>query len=219
MVRAEGADGHVSFRTLSAQGELQDIFYSSSKKSLPITVNPDVRSPYYDYTGPLAGLAFFRLVAGPDGKPVPQPVGQVDLTALGKRPLLLFMPNPGKPGTYLVRGFSDTSADVPPGGYRFINLTVRQIGIVLGDKKVVIPPDGDAIMVNEASGGRAVTQVLVYGLIGDVAKAVYSSIWSYNVKFRHVIIVAPSDENPSGVLVKCLPESVNNIPKDEPSVQ
>ena len=206
---------HVKFRTLGAGVAADDLFYSTGGKAHPVQVDTESRSVYYEYSGPVTGLSFFRLVPGPDGKPVPQTVALADLTGAGNRPLLVFMKNPDQADALLVRGFPDSVKDIPPGGYRFLNFTACQIGIILGTEKMVIKPGGSAIMQMNPPNGRLVSQVMLYGLLDNVAKPVYSNIWAFDAKVRQIVLVTPTNMSVTGGEVKCLSESVENISADD----
>jgi hypothetical protein len=213
-IHAAEPAGGVFFRTLGMDSITGEIYYRSGGKDLAVAVDSQCRSVYYGYNGPLAELVFFRLVPGTDGKPVPQAVGSVNLSGLGKRPLLLFIPQANKPGAYVVRGFEDSSRDVAPGGYRFVNLTACRIGVTLGPEKLLIPANGEGVLASKPNGGGAASQVVVYGIIDQAPLAVYSSIWTYNAKRRSTIIIVSSPSRATGIEVRCLPESTDNIPAE-----
>jgi len=214
VLHAAETSGQLSFRTLGVDVLADDIYYSSGGKNIPVTVNSQCRSAYYNYTGALNQLVFFRLIAGPADKQIKQPVATVDVSGLGKRPILVFLTNPKNPEVYRVLGFADSVKDVPPGGYRFLNLTNQRVGIVLEKEKLIIPPAGEGIVVSKPSTGETACQVVVYGIIDQVARAVYSSIWTWDVKRRSMVIVVPAPSRSSGFAVRCLPENVSNIPVD-----
>ena len=213
-LHAAEASGQLSFRTLGVDDVADDIYYTSGGKDTLVTVNPQCRSPYYPYTGTLTKLVFFRWIAGPDGEKIKQPVATANVSALGKRPILIFIADPQNPDAYRVLGFADSVKDIPPGGYRFLNLTKQQVGVVLEKEKLLIPPAGEGILVSKPSAGETSCQVVVYGIIDQVPRAVYSSIWTWNEKRRSMVIVVPAPSRSSGVAVRCLPENVSNIPAE-----
>ena len=209
------AAGTVHFRTLGVSINAEDIVYKKGEKYLPITLSEAVRSAYYDTTGGNGLLTFYRMVAGPEGKPVPVSVGQVDLTGLGPRVLLLFLPDPAQGKNYTVRAFADNAKVVPPGSYRFMNLTVINVGIVLGGKKVIIAPGGEAVVGDTPAGGSAEIQVAVYGVVGEAAKIAYSNIWLFDPQSRFTVLITPSAMFATGAQVRRFPESIQQIPADE----
>jgi hypothetical protein len=214
-LHAAEPSAHVSFRTLGVDVLADDISYSSGGKNIPVTVNSQCRSAYYTYTGSLNQLVFFRLIEGNNGEKIKQPVATVDVSGLGKRPILVFLADERKSGTYRVLGFADSVKDVPPGGYRFLNLTKQRVGVVLEKEKLLIPPGGVGNVSSKPSAGGTACQVVVYGIIDNVPMAVYSSIWTWNEKRRSMVIVVPAPSRSSGIAVRCLPENVSNIPADE----
>ena len=204
-----------SFRTLGAGVVIEDLFYSSEGKVIPVPVSTETRSVYYTYKGPHDRLVFFRQIPGPDGKPVQQPVAMVNLKGTGSRPLLIFLKHPTEAGHYEVRPFSDSSKDVPPGGYRFVNFTIRKIAIVMGQQKLLIPPGGQLIAKGEAENSTQSTAVQVFGVVlNDEVRAIYSNMWAYNPNNRSIVLISPSLENATGAKVKCISENINQIPDD-----
>ena len=209
------AAGTVHFRTLGVNINAEDIVYKKGEKYLPIALSEAVRSPFYDTTGGTGVLTFYRLVAGPEGKPMPVSVGQVDLTGLGPRVLLLFMPDPAQAQNYAVRAFADNAKVVPPGSYRFMNLTAINVGIVLGGKKVIIAPGSDAVLSDTPAGGSSEVQVAVYGVVGEAAHIAYSNIWLFDPQSRFTVLITPSAMFSTGAQVRRFPESIEQIPADE----
>jgi hypothetical protein len=208
-------EGLFSFRTLGAGVVIEDLFYSSEGKVIPVPVSTETRSVYHTYKGPHDKLVFFRQIPGPDGKQIQQNVASVNLAGAGNRPLLIFLKHPTEAGLYEVRPFSDSSKDVPPGGYRFVNFTIRKIAIVMGQQKLLIPPGGQVIAKGEVGNSTQSTAVQVFGVVlNDEVRAIYSNMWAYNPNNRSIVLIAPSLENATGAKVKCISENINQIPID-----
>lgn len=216
LLRAEAPpEGVFSFRTLGAGVSIEGLFYSSGGKAIPVRVSTETRSVYYTYKGPHDKLGFFRQIPGPDGKPIQQPVAAVNLTGAGNRPLLIFLNHPTVPGTYAVRPFSDSTKDVPPGGYRFVNFTTRKIAIVFGKQKLLIQSGEQVIVKGEEGEASPSTEVRVFGVVlNDEVRGIYSNIWEYNPQNRSIVLISPSLENATGAKVKCISENINQIPDD-----
>jgi hypothetical protein len=207
--------GTVHFRTLGVNINAEDIVYKKGEKYLPITLSEAVRSSFYDTTSANGILTFYRMVTGPEGKPVPVSVGQVNVSGLGPRVLLLFLPDSAQAKNYTVRAFADNAKVVPPGGYRFMNLTAINVGIVLGGKKVIIAPGGEAVASDTPAGGSAEVQVAVYGVVGEAAHIAYSNIWLFDPQCRFTVLITPSAKFSTGAQVRRFPESIEQIPADE----
>ncbi len=216
LVQAEvPPEGVFSFRTLGAGVSIEGLFYSSGGKAIPVQISSEMRSVYYTYQGPHDKLVFFRQVPGPDGKPIKQPVAAVNLAGAGKRPLLIFLKHPTVAGTYDVRPFSDSTKDVPPGGYRFVNFTLCKIAVVFGSQKLLIPPRDQLIVKGEKGLASQSTEVKVFGVVlNDEVRALYSNIWEYSIEKRSIVLIVPSLENATGAKVKCISENINQIPED-----
>jgi len=210
------ADEVFAFRILGAGVFAEDVFYNSGGKAIPVEINTEFRSPYYTYKGPRANLAFFRQVPGPDGKLIPKPVGAVNLTGAGNRPLLIFVQQPNVEGSYVIHPFSDSSKDVPPGGFRFVNFTTRKIAMKFGQQKILIP-SGDQVIVRCESGEpNSINEVRMFGvLLDDEIRPIYSNLWAYNPLMRGLVLISPTTLNATGAQVKCLREHINQIPTDD----
>ena len=204
-----------AFRILGAGVIAEDLFYSSGGKAIPVRISTEMRSVYYNYTGPRGHLDFFRQVPGPDGKLIKQTVAAVDLTGVGNRPLLIFLQHSSVAGTYAVRTFSDTVNDVPPGGFRFVNFTTRRIAMKFGQQKLIIPPGEQLIVKGEPPAESKINEVKLFGvLLNDEVRAIYSNLWAYNPEMRTIVLISPTNLNATGAEVKCLGEHINQIPPE-----
>lgn len=209
-------DETFAFRILGAGVIAEDVFYSSGGKAIPVKINTEFRSPYYSYNGPRANLAFFRQVPGPDGKLIPKPVGAVNLTGAGNRPLLIFVQQPNVAGSYVIHPFSDSSKDVPPGGFRFINFTTRKIAMKFGQQKILIPSGEQVIVRGESGEPNSLNEVRMFGvLLNDEIRPIYSNLWAYNPEMRGLVLISPTTLNATGAQVKCLSEHISQIPPDD----
>ena len=183
-------------------------------------ISSETRSVYYDYKGPRTNLTFFRQVLGSEGKLIHQSVGSVNLTGVGNRPLLIFSAHPTTIGTYAVRPFSDNATDVKPGGYRFVNFTIRNIAMKFGQQKLIIPPNEQLVVNGETPESSSSNEVRMFGiLLNDEVKAIYSSIWSYNPEIRTLVLISPTNSNALGVKIKCFSEHISQIPIDPESLK
>jgi hypothetical protein len=208
-------DESFAFRILGAGVFAENVFYSSGGKAIPVQINTEFRSPYYSYTGARTNLAFFRQVPGPDGKLIPKPVGAVNLTGAGNRPLLIFVQQPNVAGSYVIHPFSDSSKDVPPGGFRFVNFTTRKIAMKFGQQKIIIPPNEQMIVRGESGEPNSINEVRMFGvLLNDEIRPIYSNLWAYNPEMRGLVLISPTTLNPTGAQVKSLSEHINQIPDD-----
>lgn len=68
---------------------------------------------------------------------------------------------------------------------------------------------------------KIVFKVQVYKVPGDTAANVYSNIWAVDPTKRHLILILPSAESPSGVSVRRLSENADTIPavEEDPSTK
>lgn len=210
----EKSGSSVYFRTFAIGGVANDLVSLDGTTPKPITLDEERRSEFYEFTGSPAPVVFARMVSGPDGKMVPKEVCRAVLPAPDKRFLIVFQKRPGDAG-WGIRVLPDSAVSVPPGGYRFLNYLESRVGIVLGENKHLIEPGGSWTSEGRPASGKVVFKVQVYKVPGETAVNVYSNIWALEPNKRHLIVIVPSSENPSGVEVRRLSEDVNAIPADE----
>lgn len=204
----------VFFRTFGIGGVASDLVYLDGATPKPITIDDERRSAFYEFAGSPGPVVFARMVPGPDGKPVPKEVSRAVLPPPDKRFLLLFQKQPGDDG-WAIRVLPDGVESVPPGGYRFLNYLESRVGIVLGENKHLIEPGASWTSEGRPTSGKVVFKVQVFKVPGETAVNVYSNIWALEASKRHLILIVPSAENPSGVEVRRLSEDVNTIPADK----
>jgi len=215
---AEPKKAPVSFRTFGIGGVATDLVYLDGSTPKPITIDDERRSVFYEFDGSPEPVVFARMIPGPDGKVVPKEVCRAVLPPPDKRFLLLFQKRPGDE-EWTIRVLPDSNESVPPGGYRFLNYLDSKVGIILGENKELIEPGAAWTSEGRPATGKVVFKVQVYKVPGETAVNVYSNIWALEASKRHLILILPSIENPSGVKVRRLSEDVNAIPADGKSPQ
>lgn len=204
------------FRTIGVGVDTTELFYKEGAKPRPFSIDSDRRSEFYEYKGGAAPLVFVRMETKPDGQKVAVPVAEVSLDPATARWLLIFHRFPNQPESLGVVALADDARSVPPGGYRFVNFLPIKVGVVLGEKRQVISPQGAFLADFSKEKVPAVMPLQVYTIKGETAVPIYTNVWAPDASRRNLVLMIPSQELHSGVDVKYLSESVDMIPPEDP---
>lgn len=202
------------FRTLGLDVDLTGLVYLRGEETVPLEVNGDRRSGYFELPGGVSGIAVGELKAGDDGKPKFVELSRIPFPAGQRRLLILFSADPGGKAPWKTTVIPDGLETIPAGGYRFINLLDVPAGIILGEEKEILPPGETVVSEAKPSGNQLIFQARVYKLPGGDPTIVYSNIWGVDPEQRHLVIISGSTTIASGVEVKRLSEYVASIPDD-----
>jgi hypothetical protein len=206
------------FRTIGVDVDATDLGYVEGTKLIPVTVDSQRRSSFYQAKPTETSVTFARSNTLADGTKVKEPVATVTINPGMTRVLLIFHKLPGDSSKFGIVVLSDDSNAVPPGGYRVVNFLPIPAGVVIGDKKQIIAPQAAYIAAAPATGANQVYESRVFAITNSqTAIPVYSNVLAPDLKRRALILIVPSVEAPSGVEVKFLSESVDLIPAEEPS--
>jgi hypothetical protein len=201
----------VRFRLMSWDSVITDLNYAQGRKVVPVSMLPNGRSVFYEYEGP-DPLVFFREVAGPDGKLQAEVAGSISPGDFKDRTLLIFFKSPSDPKQYLIKAFDDSDAAIPPGCYRFINISNVPLRVKCGGDTGELPA-GNALTLhgNPTSGGE-ITGIQVDAVTGSGVKHAYSNRLPFGKTTRTLIFVFQIPATGSFEL-KRLPEDIAALPK------
>lgn len=193
--QAQADDGQLHFRTLGWAVAAEDIFYELGGKNVPLVVKDATRSGFYSHPR-VERLVFFRLVPGPEQKPVRQTVAEAEVGAAGEWPLLIFLKNEsGAPLPYRVVALSDDLRSFPSSACRFINLTPAELRVVVGEDKFSLSPRA-MHQINLGLDPAAPPQMR-YAAIGlfneQGARRLYGNNWAFRPNQRTLVVIYPQE--------------------------
>ncbi len=193
--QAPADDGQLQFRTLGWGVVADDLFYDLGGKNVPLVVKDAARSAFYSHPR-TERLVFFRLVPGPEQKPVRQTVAEAEVGAAGEWPLLIFLQNEaGAALPYRVVALSDDLRSFPPSACRFINLTPVELRVVVGEDKFSLSPRA-MHQINLGLDPAAPPQMR-YAAIGlfneQGARRLYGNNWAFRPNQRTLVVIFPQD--------------------------
>ncbi|MFZ4778388.1 MAG: hypothetical protein ACOYM3_23710 [Terrimicrobiaceae bacterium] len=177
------------FRLISWDSVISDLeFLSGSGKPTPVRILPNGRSSFYEYEGP-GPVSFGRMKTGPDGKPVFEEAATVPIKEFGERTLLMFTDKTGSPGSYNVVGLDDSDASLPPGAYRFCNLTSLSLALICGDTTGTVTPRGFLTVRAKTTDSGEVMPLEIRAKTKAGFQRVYSNRWPYGATTRTLVFV------------------------------
>jgi hypothetical protein len=179
----------LKFRLISWDSEISDLqMQNGDGKVAPVRILPNGRSPFYTYEGP-GPVAFGRQKSGPDGKPVFEEAVTVPIKEFSERTLLMLAPNPDARGRYFATGFDDTDAALPPGTYRFVNLSPKQLAIKCGDGSGAVAPKEALTLKARTTDNPEIMPVEIWAKSDAGYQRVYSNRWPYGPATRTLVFV------------------------------
>lgn len=183
------------FRTFGWQVATEGLFYEVGGKDAQLEVLDATRSRFYDYSGPLA-LVVYRLVPGPDGKKVRQTVATADLSAAGRWPLLVFLPDKTKsPDAVRIVTLADDLDSFPAPQFRFVNFTPVTLGLTLGTERVALASRGlHQLDPALGSDGAPETRYFVVSIATEEGpKLLYANNWVVRPSQRTLVLIFAED--------------------------
>jgi hypothetical protein len=185
------------FRTLGCRISAEDLFYESAEKlakpevpvaDKPVKIFDSTRSGFHDRVGG-SSLRFFRKLTGADGKPSHQVVAEADLSKGGSLPLILFIPDPSRPGILKTLVIEDDGRSFPTGSCRFLNLTPVSLTAGLGESTATVPPSGTAL-IRTVLGEKTETRFATVTATSDgTTHRLYSNNWAMRPGTRALVLV------------------------------
>jgi hypothetical protein len=192
--QAPAADGRLHFRTLGWRVSTTDLFIQRAGQAVPIVVTDTARSPFYAHER-AERIVLYRLVPGPENKPVPAPIAQVDVSAAGDWPLLVFLPAPeGSPQPYRVVALADDLRSFPAPASRFINLTQVELKASLGDQRFTLAPRGmHQVDPGLKPDSAPETRYAAVAIEGPTPRLLYGNNWVVRPTQRTLVIIFAQD--------------------------
>lgn len=181
------AEAQLYFRTLGVIDSTNGgLYYSFQQKDVPVAVDENVRSPFYEYKGP-ATMVVYRLKTNPDKSVERIPVANIDLTGKGQWPLIIFEKKSGS-ATPKVTALADDLTVFPPSTYRFVNRSKYPCSCVLGAQSFALAPDEISLL--PAPPSDATRHAVVVQVTGGVPKRlIYTSNWALQAGLRTMVFV------------------------------
>jgi len=207
---------HVQFRVIGWDAPIMDVMYAATTNNLQsMMITPFSKTGFYDYIGP-DPIIFGYAKQGPDGKPLLEKRAAVSLKEFKDRTLLIFKNDQKDPKNLSVSVIDDSDSSVPPGGYKFINLSPKPVNIVCGNSKGMVLPGGGVTLNAQMSPEAQLIPVELFVATPTGSKPVYSNRWPYSKNSRTIVFIS-YETNTSAYLVKRMQEDVAAIPTPTPA--
>ncbi|MBC8038972.1 MAG: hypothetical protein H7Y06_00350 [Opitutaceae bacterium] len=203
------------FRTFGWQVAADGLLCEIGGKEVPLEVLEASRSRFYDYSGPLT-IVVYRLVPGPEGKKVRQTVATADISAAGRWPLLVFMPDKEKgPEAIRIVPLADDLSAFPAPQFRFVNFTPVMLGLTLGKERVALAPRAlHALDPALKSGEGTTTRYFVVSIASEEGpKMLYANNWVVRPTQRTLVFIFATD---NALQVRRIVEDVNQFAPSTP---
>ena len=193
--RGSGSDAPVHFRTFGASVGADDLYYNFKGVDTKVTITDSARSVFYDYAmkGP---IVFYRLVPGPDGKPMHEDAAVAQITSTGECPLLVFVKTSDSTLHYTITVIPDDLKSFPFPSCQFINFTPADINAVCGDQSLKIMAQSTGlIQLRLKSPGTTETRytTLSSGTIQG-SGLLYSNNWVMRQTQRTLVFIVPQGD-------------------------
>ncbi len=188
--QAPAPDGRLHFRTLGWRVSADDLFVQRAGKPVPVAVTDTARSPFYAHER-TERIVFYRLVPGPENKPVPRAVAEAEVSAAGDWPLLVFLAAPeDSPLPYRVVALSDDLRSFPAPSSRFINLTPVPLVVSFGEQRFPLAPRAvHQIDPGLRAEGSAETRYTAIGMEQPQPRLLYGNNWVVRPSQRTLVII------------------------------
>ncbi len=185
---SQGAD-KPRFRTLGLGGALEGLYYTLDGKDVPVSVTEDARSGFFSLPAGNA-VEFYRMAAGPDGKPSRQSVISVKLPgSASSLVLIVFSVEPG--GKISAFSLPEDIQSFPGGAYLFMNRSGQPLTCVVAGTVNHVPDMSEAVLKNgiKPDARTAFVQILMTRQLRDAIA--YSGNWAWNSSTRTLIVTTP----------------------------
>jgi len=185
----------VRFRTFGWMTAPDDLYFDSKGRNTKLSIIDSARSEFND-APTVKKLVFYRLIPGPEGKPVREEAASVDISAAGPWPLLIFMANPDSPKRYQVAAVSDDLKTFPIPSCRFVNLTKVDIYANYGDQQIKVPAKGIELLDPRLkSATETETRYIRVGMkTPEGPRLLYSNNWVVRPTQRTLVFIFPQDD-------------------------
>ena len=188
-------DVPVHFRTFGFQVAPDDLYYECKGVDVKVVVIDSARSVFIDQAT-TNSIVFYRLVPGPDGKPVHEDAAVADITDAGPWPLLVFMKNANDPEHYKITVIADDFKSFPFPACRFVNLASMDIDAAYGGQSVKIKA-GSIKLINPQLKSAGQTETRYTTLSKSTPQGpylLYSNNWVVRPTQRTLVFIAPQGD-------------------------
>ena len=179
------------FRTIGAGVTANDLYFKVKGKDKNIGITDSIRSPLYDPKG-VGKIVFYKIVTGPDGKPMHIEMAQAQIPKANSLTLLIFSANPATPGTYNVDVLPDDLVTFPLGSYRIFNRSTLPVKVVLGNQGASVAPNKIRVLMYQPPAGGGSVPVRIYTPTNNTPRLIYANTWGDDNNHRTDILVNPS---------------------------
>ncbi len=206
----------VRVRVLSWSGTIEGVMLRSGPgpeaEWLPVRAVDYVRSPFFEVSsGP--DLIFFRWQELEDGTRIPVEDGRVRIEGMGDTVLVLI--SQGETGRRY-QALAEGLEDFPAGGYRFLNVSRRNLVVGAGGERELLASGRSLTLVPEVEKDSVGVLVQLAGLVDGEARLVYSNRLARRDGQRLLFFVADAQRGRMPVEVKRIMESTRSIQPPPP---
>lgn len=187
---AAGEDGqqvNIKFAAVGFSDTISNLGFYDGSKWIPIEIPEATRSREFEYSGP-STIRFAEMPVPVDGEtPV---IAEATVTPDIERPLFIFVKAPaGSTRDYRVLVFEDSFSYFTPGSYRLANLTSKNLGLTLGEERVLL--ESKAIKtIRPDQENRSYFAFKVFALSGNEDhRQLFSSRWFYESNSRMLVFL------------------------------
>lgn len=192
------------FRTLAWDAPVDGLFYDAKGKSIPVAARNYARSDFYEADATYK-VDFYRLVSGPDGKPVKQFVGDASVDGSGGLVLILFYKQPD--GSYKINVSEDDTRQFPAGSYRFVNTSTSYLLVAAGNARGTLTPGKSIVLHSDPDQATHGVNIRLATAAGEEIKMVYSDVWLWSADARTIVYVSDTGNPYAPVDLKRISEN------------
>ncbi|MDP3851844.1 MAG: hypothetical protein Q8Q59_15175 [Luteolibacter sp.] len=195
LAQTPSAEGGIRFRTFGWQLSADDLYYEVKGRDTRISVTDSARS-VFNLAPKGRQIVFYRLVPGPDDKPLREQAATVDIAAAGPWPLLIFTNDPKAPKRYRVAAIADDLKVFPFPSCRFVNFSQVDLYARFGDQKIKLPAKGvERIDPHLKSATETETRYITVSMdTPEGPRLLYSNNWAVRPSHRTLVFIFPQDE-------------------------
>jgi hypothetical protein len=181
------------FRTLGWFTSVDDIYYLSGGKDVPVKVYQSARSQFYEYNKE-EKIEFYRLKETPEGEMTREIIATAHIQVETEMPLIIFIPE----GKDSVRAFTvaDDLKNFPAPYIRFVNPTAVDMGLSVGKEKKILKAKS-IININpklKGDGSKTETRFTTISIDTENGpKRIYSNNWAIRPNQRNMVLILPRD--------------------------
>ncbi|MEX1049901.1 MAG: hypothetical protein WED15_10260 [Akkermansiaceae bacterium] len=187
-------EGGIRFRTLGWNLSADDLFYSFKNQDTKVELTESSRSIFHA-AGRAKQLTFYRIITGPDDKPMQEVAATVNIETAGPWPLLIFMKDPRSPKRFRVAAIADDLKTFPFPSTQFVNFTGVDMDAKLGDQVVKVAGGGLARIDPRIQAGKeSDTRFTAISWNSPAGRRVlYSNNWVVKPNQRTIVFISSQD--------------------------